>query len=105
MRYPTSNVLIAVVVLLSLLLVLLVEAAGLGAFSPLWIRPIIRVTCAANLLVALAGLGTPRSTAWINYLLLSITAYIVASTTPIAALWVIPRTMLVAVRHAFSSLW
>lgn len=48
MRYPTSNVLISVVVLLSLLLVLLMEAAGLGAFSPLWIRPIIRVICAAE---------------------------------------------------------
>ncbi|CAN7249179.1 hypothetical protein [Neorhizobium sp. LjRoot104] len=105
MRYPTSNVLIAVVILLSLLLVLLMEAAGLGAFSPLWVRPIIRVICAANLIVALVGLGSPRSTGWINYLLLSITTYVVASTTPTAALWVIPRTMLVAVRHAFSSLW
>ena len=105
MRYPTSNVLIAVVVLLSLLLVLLMEAAGLEAFSPLWIRPIIRVICAANLLVALAGLVTSRSTAWINYLLLSITAYVVASTTPIAALWVIPKTTFFAVSYAFSSLW
>jgi hypothetical protein len=105
MRYPRSNVLIAVVVLLSLLLVLLMEAAGLGAFSPLWIRPIIRVICAANLLVALAGLGTSRSVAWINYLLLSITAYVVASTTPIAALWVIPKTTFFAVSYAFSSLW
>lgn len=105
MRYPTSNVLIAVVVLLSLLLVLLMEAAGLGAFSPLWIRPIVRVICAANLLVALAGLGTSRSIAWIDYLLLSIAAYVVASATPIAALWVIPKTMFFAVRHAFSSLW
>jgi hypothetical protein len=105
MRYPTSNVLITVVVLLSLLLVLLIEAAGLGAFSPLWIRPIIRVICAVNLLVALAGLATSRSTAWINYLLLSITAYVVASTTPIAALWVIPKTMFFAVSHAFLSLW
>ncbi|CDZ50596.1 hypothetical protein [Neorhizobium galegae] len=105
MRYPTSNVLIAVVVLLSLLLVLLMEASGFGTFSPLWIRPITRVICAANLLVALAGLGATRSTAWINYLLLSIAAYVVASTTPIAALWVIPKTMFFAVRHAFSSLW
>jgi hypothetical protein len=105
MRYPTSNVLIAVVVLLSLLLVLLVEAAGLGAFSPLWIRPIIRVICAANLLVALAGLGTSQPTAWINYLLLSIAAYVVASTTPIAALWIIPKNMFFAVTYAFSSLW
>jgi hypothetical protein len=105
MRHPTPNVLIAVVVLLSLLLVLLIEAAGPGAFSPLWIRPITRVICAANLLVALAGLGTSRSVAWINYLLLSITAYVVASTTPIAALWVIPKNTFFAVIHAFSSLW
>jgi len=105
MRFPTSNVLIAVVVLLSLLLILLMEAVGLGAFSPLWIRPIIRVICAANLLVALAGLATSRSTAWINYLLLSITAYVVTSTTPIAALWVIPRNAIPAVRHAFLPPW
>ncbi|CDZ37926.1 hypothetical protein NOJ28_18930 [Neorhizobium galegae] len=105
MRYPTSNVLIAVVVLLSLLLVLLMEAPGLGAFSPLWIRPIIRVICAANLLVALAGLGTSRPTAWINYLLLSFAAYVVASATPIAALWIIPKNMFSAVTYAFSSLW
>jgi hypothetical protein len=105
MRYPTSNVLTAVVVLLSLLLVIHMEAAGLGAFSPLWIRPIVRVICAANLLVALPGLMTPKHVAWLNYLLLSIAAYVVASTTPIAALWVIPKTMFFAVRHAFSSLW
>ncbi|CDN47291.1 hypothetical protein [Neorhizobium galegae] len=105
MRYPTSNALIAVVVLLSLLLVLLMEASGFGAFSPLWNRPIIRVICAANLLVALPGLMTRKHVAWLNYLLLSIAAYVVASTTPIAALWVIPKTMFFAVRHAFSSLW
>ena len=105
MRYPTSNVLIAVVILLSLLIIVLVEAAGFGAFSPLWIRPIIRVICAANLLVALAGLGTSRPTAWINYLLLSITTYVVASTTPIAALWVIPKNTFFGVIYAFSSLW
>ncbi|MCJ9752258.1 hypothetical protein MOV61_16180 [Neorhizobium sp. BETTINA12A] len=105
MRYLTSNALIAVVVLLSLLLVFLTEAAGLGAFSPLWIRPIVRVICAANLLVALPGLMTAKHIAWLNYLLLSIAAYIVASTTPIVALWAIPRNMFFAVRHAFSSLW
>ncbi|EUB95022.1 hypothetical protein PMI07_002800 [Rhizobium sp. CF080] len=105
MRYPTSNVLIAVVVLLSLLLVLVMEASGFGAFSPLWNRPIVRGICAANLLVALPGLMRAKHVAWINYLLLSITTYIVASTTPIAALWIIPRTAFLAVRHAFSSLW
>lgn len=105
MHYLTSNALIAVIVLLSLLLVLLMEAPGLGAFSPLWVRPIVRVICAANLLVALPGLMTPKHIAWLNYLLLSIAAYVVASTTPIAALWVIPKTMFLAVRHAFSSPW
>ncbi|MDR6815035.1 hypothetical protein J2X76_000189 [Neorhizobium sp. 2083] len=105
MRYPTSRALIATIILLSLLLIVLMEAAGLGAFSPLWIRPIVRVMCAANLLVALPGLMTAKQAAWLNYLLLSITTYVVASTTPIAALWVIPRTAFLTVRHAFSSLW
>ncbi|PXA88010.1 hypothetical protein DMC25_11780 [Caulobacter sp. D4A] len=94
-----------VAIFLSLVLVVFVEAVGFGAFSPLWIRPIVRATCAANLLVALAGLMTVRHATWINYLLLSITTYIVASTTPIAALWVIPRAMLLTVIYAFSSLW
>ena len=105
MRHLTSNILIAAIILLSALLIFLPEAAGFGAFPPLWIRPIVRVVCAANLLVALPGLMTAKHTAWLNYLVLSIITYVVASTTPIAALWGIPRTMLVAVRHAFSSLW
>ncbi|WP_037080695.1 hypothetical protein [Neorhizobium vignae] len=105
MRCPTSNVLIAVVALLSLLLVVLMETAGFGVFSPLWNRPIVRVICAANLLVALPGLMTAKHVAWLNYLLLSIAAYVVASTTPITALWIIPRTAFVAVTHAFSTLW
>ncbi|MCJ9669295.1 MULTISPECIES: hypothetical protein [unclassified Neorhizobium] len=102
---PSSRVLVAIAVFLSLLLIALMEASGFGAFSPLWIRPIVRVICAANLLVALPGLMTAKHIAWLNYLLLSIAAYVVASTTPIAALWVIPKTMFLAVRHAFSSPW
>ncbi|MDQ0133534.1 hypothetical protein J2T08_001435 [Neorhizobium galegae] len=104
-RLPSSLLLVVIAALLSLLLIFLTEAALLGAFSSVWIRPIIRVTCAANLLVALPGLMTAKQVAWLNYLLLSITTYVVASTTPIAALWIIPRTAFLAVRHAFSSLW
>ncbi|MCQ1833631.1 hypothetical protein [Neorhizobium galegae] len=94
-----------IAVFLSLLLIALMEASGFGTFSPLWNRPIVRVICAANLLVGLAGLMTAKHVAWINYLLLGVTTYVVASTTPIAALWIIPRTAFLAVRHAFSSLW
>ncbi|CDZ62814.1 Hypothetical protein NGAL_HAMBI2605_21390 [Neorhizobium galegae bv. orientalis] len=102
---PSSRLLVAIAVFLSLLLIALMEASGFGAFSPLWNRPIVRVICAANLLVGLAGLMTAKHVAWINYLLLGVTTYVVASTTPIAALWIIPRTAFLAVRHAFSSLW
>lgn len=105
MRYPTSRALIATIILLSLLIIVLVEAAGFGAFSPLWTRPVVRVICAANLLVALPGLMTAKQAAWINYLLLSIAVYVVVSTTPIAALWVIPRNAIPAVRHAFLPPW
>ncbi|WP_345922279.1 hypothetical protein [Neorhizobium tunisiense] len=105
MRFPSSRVLVAIVILLSLLLVVIMESAGLGAFPLPWVRPITRTLCAANLIVALVGLGSPRSAAWINYLLLSIATYILASATPIAALWIIPKNMFFAVTYAFSSLW